>query len=638
MIVGTAGHIDHGKTALVKALTGIDADTLAEEKKRGITIELGFVFLDTPESKRQVVFIDMPGHERLIKTMVAGASNIDAALLVIAADEGINVQTHEHFDILKLLNIKRGFIALTKVDLVDETRIEGLTVQVRSFVQGTFLEDTRIIPVSAVSGKGVEDIRSELFHLAELTEERYDSGVFRMPVDRVFTMSGFGTVVAGTVLSGHVKIGDRVEVYPEKKISRVRGIQVHHSRTEQSVIGRRTALNLPDIKKDELYRGQTVALPGTLFPTQRLDGTLSILKSIKKGLKNRTRVRLHVGTTEVICRVVLLDKDILQPGERGFSQFLLESEAVAMRHDRFVIRSFSPVLTVGGGEILDAAPKKHKRSDEETIAGLKSLEGNPEGVVQQMFLKFGFLPQTSAAIALQMGETSEGIEKLTTRLYDQETLIEISAGKALPDKEKRYLHHKAFVRLQELIIGQVETYLEKNPFLAAMPRVELRSQSQRLTDAATFKAALSALIHKNQLVEKDKKIALAGYKMAISAKEMELAERIESEFIRAGYKTPLVREVQEKLDIPDKSFQNVLSFLYEQDRLIRLDEKVTYPSATLEKAKDFVVEYIRKNQSISMADLRDAMDFSRKYAQPILEYLDSIGITKRVGDRRVLTP
>ena len=390
MIVGTAGHIDHGKTALVKALTGIDADTLAEEKKRGITIELGFVFLDSPESKRQVVFIDMPGHERLIKTMVAGASNIDAALLVIAADEGINVQTHEHFDILKLLNIKRGLIALTKVDLVDESRIEDLTVQVRNFVQGTFLEKSCIIPVAAVSGKGVEDVRSELLHLAELTEERYDSGVFRMPVDRVFTMSGFGTVVAGTVLSGQVKIGDRVEVYPEKKISRVRGIQVHHSRTEQSVIGRRTALNLPDIKKDELHRGQTVALPGTLFPTQRLDGTLSILKSTKKGLKNRTRVRLHVGTTEVICRVVLLDKDILQPGEKGFAQFLLESEAVAMRRDRFVIRSFSPVLTVGGGEILDAAPKKHKRLDEETTAGMKSLDGNLEEVVPQMFLKFGF--------------------------------------------------------------------------------------------------------------------------------------------------------------------------------------------------------------------------------------------------------
>ena len=237
-----------------------------------------------------------------------------------------------------------------------------------------------------------------------------------------------------------------------------------------------------------------------------------------------------------------------------------------------------------------------------------------------------------------MGETSEVIEKLITRLCDQESLIEISAEKALPDKEKRYLHPKAFMRLQELVIGQVEIYLEKNPFLAAMPRVELRSQSQRLTDAATFKAALSALIRKNRLVEKDKKIALTDYKMAISAKEMELAERIESEFKRAGYKTPLVREVQERLGIPDKSFQNVLSFLYEQGRLVRLDEKVTYPRATLDKAKDFVVEYIRKNQSISMADLRDAMGFSRKYAQPILEYLDGIGITKRVGDRRVLTP
>jgi selenocysteine-specific elongation factor len=638
MIVGTAGHIDHGKTALVKALTGIDADTLAEEKRRGITIELGFVFLEAPGSERQVVFIDVPGHEKLIKTMVAGASNIDAALLVIAADEGISVQTREHFDILRLLNIERGYICLTKADLVEEARIEELSHEVRTFVQDTFLADAEIIPVSAVTGRGVEEVRRELLRLAEETKERSDSGVFRMPVDRVFTMSGFGTVVAGTVLSGQVKIGGRVEVYPEKKTSRVRGIQVHHSRVDRSVIGKRTALNLPEIKKEEFYRGQTVALPGTLFPTQRLDGKLHLLKSAEKGLKNRARVRLHVGTAEVISRVVLLDKDILRPGGSGYAQFILEASAVAVPRDRFVIRSFSPVLTMGGGWILDASPRKHKRLDEAVIAGMKRLEGEADEVIQQMSLKFGFFPQTASVIALHMGRSLSKVEQLIRGMCEKGILIEVSSEKGGGDKAKRYIHSQAFVRLQEIIVDRLQNFLEKNPYLAAMPKVELRSQLQRLTDTETFNSAVADLIRHAQLEEKDAKISLVDYQMPVSTEELELARQVEAEFLRSGYKSPLVKEVREKLGIPETSFQNVLSYLYEQGRLLRLDEKVTYHCETLDKAKEFVVEYIRRRESITMAELRDALDFSRKYAQPILEYLDSVGITKRVGDKRVLKP
>lgn len=638
VIVGTAGHIDHGKTALVKALTGIDADTLAEEKRRGITIELGFVFLDAPESRRQVVFIDVPGHERLVKTMVAGASNIDAALLVIAADEGINVQTREHFDILRLLNIERGFICLTKADLVDESRLEELSHEVRNFVRDTFLAHAKILPVSALTGMGVEEVRRELLTLADKIEERSDSGVFRMPVDRVFTMSGFGTVVAGTVLSGQVKTGDRVEVYPEEKTSRVRGIQVHHSKVERSVIGRRTALNLPDIKKDELYRGQTVALPDTLFPTKRLDGKLHILNSTEKGVKNRARVRLHVGTTEVISRVVLLDKDILQPGDSGYAQFLLESQAVALPSDRFVIRSFSPVQTIGGGRILDASPRKHKRLDAAVIAGMQKLEGKTVEIIEQMFSKFGFRPQTPSRIAAHMGESLLNIGPRIGAMCEEGLLIGLVPEKSLVAKEKRYMHGHAFERFQGLLVDRLEDYLARNPYLAAMPKAELRSQIQRLADPDTFNAAVTALIRRKRLEEKEGKLALVGYEMPITPKEMEQARRVEAEFLRAGYKSPLVRAVQQELDIPENSFKNVLSYLYEQGRLLRLDDKVTYHRETLAKAREFVVEYIRRNQSITMAELRDALDFSRKYAQPILEYLDSIGITQRVGDKRVLKP
>jgi len=282
VIFGTAGHIDHGKTALVKALTGRDADTLEEEKRRGITIELGFIFMDTPLSDKQIVFIDVPGHEKLVKTMVAGASNIDAAVLVIAADEGINVQTREHFDILKLLDIQKGIIVLTKSDLVDEPHIQALKTDVKNHAQGTFLEDAPIIPVSSISGSGIDNLKASLFQIAENATPRIDRGMFRMPIDRVFTMRGFGTVTAGTVLSGTVKEGDKVEIYPEGLVSRVRGVQVHHSKTNQSHIGKRTAINLPDIEKEKLRRGQTAAAPGSLFPTNRLDGKLHLLKSYRE--------------------------------------------------------------------------------------------------------------------------------------------------------------------------------------------------------------------------------------------------------------------------------------------------------------------------------------------------------------------
>ena len=392
VIFGTAGHIDHGKTALVKALTGIDADTLSEEKRRGITIELGFVFMETPIADKQIVFIDVPGHEKLVKTMVAGASHIDAALLVIAADEGINVQTREHFEILQLLGIPKGLIALTKSDLVDEGRLKELEASVSHFLSGTFLEGAPLIPVSAISGEGIESLRSALLDIAQEVQARTDSGPFRMPVDRVFTMKGFGTVIAGTVLSGEVKEGDRVTIYPEGLVSRVRSVQVHHSKTDRSRIGKRTALNLPEIAKDKLYRGQTAAASDSLTPTNRLDGKLQLLKSYGKDLKNRERLRLHIGTAEIIGRLVIINRERLSPGETAFAQFVLESPTVALPQDRFVVRTFSPLVTIGGGIILDAQPQKHKRFSPETVQEMVLLDGSFEDAVEQAFMKSLFTP------------------------------------------------------------------------------------------------------------------------------------------------------------------------------------------------------------------------------------------------------
>jgi len=636
VIVGTAGHIDHGKTALVKALTGIDADTLSEEKRRGITIQLGFVFLDAPESAKQVVFIDVPGHEKLVKTMVAGASNIDAALLVVAADEGISVQTREHFEILQLLGIEKGIVALTKTDLVDREELDGLVPAIKGFVRGTFLEEAPVLPVSAVTGEGIAHLKQALLDLADTVGERRDSGTFRMPVDRVFTMSGFGTVIAGTVLSGKVKIGERLEVYPEQMTSRVRGIQVHHSRVERSVVGRRTALNLPEIKKEDLKRGQVAALPGSLFPTQRLDGRLHLLKSFGKELKNRTRVRLHVGTAEVICRIMLLDKDVTKPGEAALAQFLLEAPTVALPGDRFVIRSFSPILTIGGGVILDGRPGKHKRLNPEVAAGLERLEGGLESRVEQLFLKAGFLPQGLTQMAFALGESETRIREAAGSLLEQGRLVRTASSEGRPGKEDLYLQQDSFSRLKESILAEVKAYLEKNPYQTTLPLAELKTRLLKKTDAVTFDLVLKELVDENQISVRQGRVGPAGYRVDLSPKDRGLADRIEQAFRRGDVTAPLESEVRERLALPEKAFADLMIVLLEEGRLVRLDDKVVYHKQTLHKVRSFVIEYIRRRGSITLAELRDALKFSRKYAQPILEYFDEKGLTRRERDKRVL--
>jgi selenocysteine-specific elongation factor len=636
IIFGTAGHIDHGKTALVKAMTGIDADTLAEEKRRGITIELGFVFLDMPDTQRQVVFIDVPGHEKLVKTMVAGASNIDAALLVVAADEGVSLQTREHFEILQLLDIKKGIVALTKSDLVDSERRHQVVAEVKDFIQGTFLEDAPIFPVSAITGDGINDLRSAVVKLSEEGGERMDSGVFRMPVDRVFTMPGFGTVIAGTILSGEVNIGDRVEILPERLSSRVRGIHVHHNKVERSSLGLRTAVNLADIKKEDLYRGQCAASSQTLFPTLRLDTRLYLLKSSGKELKNRTRVRLHIGTAEVICRLALLDRDKLKPGDSGFVQFLLESQTVALPGDRFVIRSFSPLITIGGGMVLDAYPAKHKRLDENTVSGLKKLEGDMCSVVEQMYLNSGFTPQSAREVALKTGKKESAIKEAVEKLFKEGRLIKITPEEKGTDKNSRYIHFQIRDRLSRLAIDKIEDFLAKNPDRLKMPSAELRSRLETVADYETINSVLEHLLSDRQVLMDGSEIRRVGYDIELSGKEHKWARDLVEEFKNAGFKSPLDEEARVKLGIREDAFKKIMSFLIEQETLVRISDKVTYHKDTIVKIRAIVLEYIHQNGSIKISDLRDELAFSRKYAQAILEYFDSEGVTKREGDAHVL--
>ena len=627
VIIGTAGHIDHGKTALVKALTGIDTDTLAEEKKRGITIELGFAFMETPDFDKQIVFIDVPGHERLIKTMVAGASNIDAVLLIIAADEGISAQTVEHFDIIKLLGIETGIIALTKVDLVDDKQVQTVTTEIRNFVAGTFLADAPVIPVSAVTGVGIEEVKSVLLITAEKVKGRHDSGIFRMPIDRVFTMQGFGTVIAGTILSGEVKVGDKLEVQPDGISAKVRGLQVHGKSIQRSQIGRRTAINLQDVKKEQLRRGQCACAPGSLAPTDRLDAKLYMLKSFGMDLKNRLRVRVHVGTDEVIGRLVLLGSEKLSPSETSIVQLVLESPTTAVPKDRFVIRSFSPLRTIGGGTILDAQAARHKRFDAAALEALNKLEGDVTDMVEQAFIKSRYVPQTSAEAARAAGENEDEVKRAVDELSQAGKLVKMG---------DRYIHSAHFDGLAGKLLNLMKVYHVKEPYRMFMPVADLQSQFLKLADKQVFEAIIGRLGEGSTIRRRGTKVGLTDRKVDWKPGEQEAAQKIERIFKDAGYATPLEADVQEQLRISTQVFQNIMTALTEQGWLIRLSDNVTYHYEHLKAARDLVAEHIKANGSIVAAELRDKLGLSRKYAIAILEYLDNIQFTRRDGDKRLL--
>ncbi|OGD18699.1 MAG: selenocysteine-specific translation elongation factor [Candidatus Aminicenantes bacterium RBG_16_63_16] len=630
LIVGTAGHVDHGKSALVKALTGIDPDTLPEEKERGLTIELGFIFMDAPGYDRQIVFIDVPGHEKFVKTMVAGASHIDLALLVIAADEGVSVQTREHFDVLQLLGIPRGIVALTKSDLVEAGRLAALEGEVKSFLLGTFMEGAPVIPVSALTGTGLDGLKSAIRREGGLVPKREDRGIFRMPIDRLFIMQGFGTVVAGTVLGGEVRAGDDVEIYPDGLKTRVRGIHVHNRDVERSGIGRRTALNIRDIGKHLLRRGQCIAAPGSLEATNRLDARLSLLKRHGKDLKNRERVRVHVGTDEAVVRLSLLDRGILSPGDSAPAQLLLESPAVALPGDRFVIRALSPAMTIGGGVVLDASPPKHKREDAAVIEEIKKLEGPLEDRLEGLLLRSGFRPLKAADLARRLGYKAEVIRGPLDGLAAGSKIKRIGA-----DKDEAYLHAGAYDELAKRLISQVKKQTETRAYRPLTPVAELRARFQKLTDGAAFAAVLADLIDQRVLIQRDTGIGLPGIGPARGKKEQELMDRVEMAFKRAGFASPLEEDIQRKLGVNLGPFREIMRSLVEEKKLVRLDPKVTYHQATVQAAKEMVLTHLARHQSITIAELRTKLGLSRKYAHAILEFFDKTGLTRRVEDRHV---
>jgi selenocysteine-specific elongation factor len=630
-IFGTAGHIDHGKTALVKALTGYDADTLAEEKKRGITIELGFVFLDEDSPDRQIMFIDVPGHEKLVKTMVAGASNIDAVLFVIAADEGINAQTREHFDILRILGIKRGVIALTKSDLTDNELLNLRKEEIRRFISGSPLTDAPILPVSAVTGKGIEALKDTLKSIASAVDDRPDSGIFRMPVDRIFTMKGFGTVIAGTILSGSIKTGDNLIIYPEEIPAKVRGIQVHHLRTESSIIGRRTAVNLLNIDKDILHRGQVAARPGALIPTYRLDADLHLLESASKDLSHRDRIRIHIGTAEIIARVVLLDRPSLTPGQSAPVQFVLESPTISLPGDRYVIRTFSPLLTIGGGIILDASPSRHKRFDDKTMSGLKKMTGDIGDAAEQVIRNSGFEALSIGEAALRLGEDEESVGKALQSLCREDRIHAVGKGTVL-----KYIHGETVDMLGRRALNSIHTYLKKNPARTFMPLTELRSAFLQWSDKQVFPAILQHLEQEIDADHSSQKVSLKGYRIALDPREQALSDKILDILNQTKLQTPTPEIIRGQLNIPSDKFAKIINYLKESGSLVRLSDKVVYPKEILADIQSKVRIVLKNKGKITISDLRDTLGLSRKYGQAILEYFDETGLTKRAGDAHIL--
>jgi len=630
IILGTAGHIDHGKTTLIKALTGVDCDRLKEEKARGITIELGFTSLTLP-GEQKVGIIDVPGHEKFVKNMVAGVGGIDGVMLVIAADEGVMPQTKEHLDICNLLSIRSGIIALTKSDLVDEEWLELVKEDVSGLVHGSFLEKAPIIPVSSATGSGIPDLLRSLEHLVAHISERPSSGIVRLPIDRVFTMKGFGTVLTGTLLAGKIAVGDEVEILPEKLKAKLRGIQLHNSPVDHTTAGQRTALNLQGIEKACVTRGDVICLPDTLTPTQKVVARFDLLKSAPRALKNRARVRFHSGTSEIMSRVVLLTADELQPGQNGYIQLLLESPAVLMPHDRYVIRSYSPVETIGGGEILDNRPPKHKRLADETRKRLETLKAWDATEVLLLFCReAGPAGLDRARIQSRMGMDPDKFHALTDKLLSSGAVVAFA-------KDPLHITLPAVVEgIKSAVTAHLKAYHARNPLKPGMVKEELRTKLHRDTDQRLYGYVIDRLVKKGTIKITNEFLSLPEHKPVLRDSQKGLKEKMLSLYKKGGKFPPTRKELVEKLNIHEKEAAGILGLLVRENTLVKLNEDIYYEALSLTRLVGEITDHAERHGELTIQSVKEQTGLTRKFLIPLFEYMDRSKITLRKGDKRVL--
>jgi selenocysteine-specific elongation factor len=619
IVIGTAGHIDHGKTALVRALTGIDTDRLKEEKQRGISIDLGFAHLQLSENVR-LGLVDVPGHERFIKNMLAGVSGIDLVLFVIASDESIKPQTREHFDICMLLGIRKGILVLTKADLADRDLLELAKLEAGEFVRGSFLEDSPMVAVSAATGAGLDELRSELARLAATVPEKDASQYFRLPIDRAFAMRGFGAVVTGTLVSGTVRVDQEVELHPARKRVRVRGIQVHGAAVEEATAGQRTALNIAGVDASELARGMTLAEAGRFQVTSHIECSFELLRSAKP-LKHRAPVHFHAGTSEVEAEIRRLSgerkgTDAIAPGSREYVRLVLSEPLLIIPGDRFIVRMFSPVITIGGGTVLDISPPRRAQADR-----LRILETAP-------------LPEQIALLARE-SRYGIGMAELVARTGllegDLRKASSAAALMLLESPQFWLLDHAWVAGKLDAMHEHLKLFHRQNPLLAGVSKEELRSKF--LPGAPPW--LMDALLARSKTLAVDSEtIRLSSHKVALKQDETDATAKIESAFRSAGLATPAVNEVLAKSGVDPARARTLLQLMLRDKRLIRVSDELVFHASAMQSLRTLLAR--KKGQQFAVPEFKDWTGISRKYAIPLLEYLDRERVTRRDGNSRVV--
>ncbi len=632
IVLGTAGHVDHGKTSLVRALTGIDTDRLKEEKERGITIELGFAFLDLPCGHRLGI-VDVPGHERFVKNMVAGAAGIDLVAFVIAADEGVMPQTREHFEICRLLGVKRGLVVLTKKDMVEPDWLGMVEEEVKDFLAGSFLENAPIVAVSSITGEGLDEVRrvlDELVRTSELTEAH---GPFRLAVDRVFSMKGFGAVVTGTSISGRIKVGDDVVFYPRNIPAKIRGIQVHGKDVPMVEAGNRTAINVQGLDKTVIERGDILATPGCLQPSYMLDTDFLYLSANSKHLKNRTRVRVHIGTAEIMGRVVILEEEEeLAPGSQAKVQLLLEVPVGVWPGDHYVVRSYSPATTIGGGIIWNGVPPKRRRFKQITREIFDLYRnGSAEELVLMHLRESRFLGLTPEELAVRIGQFGNRLRKIIDGPISARRILIIDSEK------QRMIAADIHDGLAQAVLDTLSAYHREYPMRAGLPKEELRTRLHGGLDQRLFHYLLAGLTKKGAIQQDESIVRLVDHKVSLAEDAQTIRREMEAFFLKAGLSTPTVKETISRFEkYSAKLVREVQDVHVREGILVKISEDLYFHNGVLKDLQTKMIETIKKEGEIDAPRFKNLTGLTRKFSIPLLEYFDKIKVTIRVGDKRIL--
>ena len=626
IIVGTAGHIDHGKTTLIKALTGRNTDRWEEEQRRGITIDLGFTYFDLKNGDR-VGIIDVPGHEKFINNMVAGVVGMDLVLLVVAADEGIMPQTREHMDILGLLGIKKSILVINKCDLVDEEWLELVEEEIQEELEGTFLEGAPVVKVSAATGQGLDELTDTIQQLMSDEVVAKDTQTIpRLPIDRAFTLSGFGTIITGTLISGTITREDVLEMYPIGKECKIRNIQVHGQNQDKCYAGQRVAINLSNVKKKEIRRGCVLAPKNSMKNTDLLDVKLKVLEDSMRILTNHERLHLYTGTSEILCRAVLLDKEQIGPGEEGLVQLRLEEEIAVKRGDRFVVRFYSPMETIGGGIVLEPNPVRKKRFDAQAIEELKKKESGSLGDVMELQIKeHGDTMITLAELAKVMAHSVDELKEYLEELEDSGTIF------VFPMKKDTYLWHRdSEFAVRQKIEETLQKYHSEHPYRYGMKKAEIHNTFLKKIKPNIFDAYIERMTGENVYGRREEYLSLPGYEVPKDAMYLQTEKLIEDTFEKAGYDFVRFSEIDFG-KIPRQTAEDVVLMMIDEGKVLRINEEMFTMKHLMDEAKEKIQNHLKEENLITIAQVRDMFSTSRKSAKPILEYMDSIKVTKKTG-------